>query len=83
MESIIVEIVLGNTDEVVEFMLPAHITVKALIPDIIRLIEQVKLQVAFDKDCVVLFDTEQEVTLKEDWTLAQNGIKDGSRMIIL
>lgn len=83
MESIIVEIVLGNNDEIVEFMLPAHIPLDSLVPDIVRLIEQVKLQITFDKECVVLFDVEQEFTLKPEWTLAQNGVKDGSRLIIL
>lgn len=83
MESIIIEITLGNTDEVVEFMLPAHVPVSSLLPDIAQLIEQVNLSVAFDRQTIVLFDLDRSILLQHDWTLSQNGIRDSSRLMIL
>ena len=83
MESIIIELVLGNTGETVEFMLPAHVSLSSLVQDIARLIEQLNMSVAFDKENIVLFDLDRAVVLQHDWTLAQNGLHDSSRLMIL
>ena len=83
MESIIIEIVLGNTGQCVEFMLPAHVPISSLVQDIARLIEQVHLTVAFDKDAIALLDMEKGNLLCMEWTFAQNKVLDGSRLMIL
>lgn len=83
MESIIIEIVLGCTGEEMEFMLPAHVQLGSLVQDIARLIEQMNLSIAFDRDNLVLYDIEQQTLMHYDWTLAQNGVRDGSKLMIL
>lgn len=83
METIIIEIMLGNNGEVVEFMLPAHVPLGALLQDIVAMIEQVNQTVAFDKNSIVLVDIEHNNLLRPDWTLAQNQVHDGSRLMIL
>lgn len=83
METIIVEITLGCTGEVLEFMLPAHIPVASLTEDMALLIEQQRPGVAFDKAAVVLFDLDKQHVLNVDWTLAQNDLRDSSRLLML
>ncbi|MBE5796767.1 MAG: hypothetical protein E7327_05235 [Clostridiales bacterium] len=83
METIIIEITLGNTGDVAEFMLPAHVPIRSLTQDIAQLVEQVNLSVAFDRESIVLFDLDRSILLQQDWTLAQNGVRDSSRLMIL
>lgn len=83
METIIIEIVLGSTGDVEEFMLPAHVPLASLLQDIALLIEQMNPQVAFDRKALILYDTERQALLQPAWTLAQNGVRDGSRLMIL
>lgn len=83
METIIIEIVLGSTGDVEEFMLPAHVPLSSLLQDIALLIEQMNTQVAFDRGSLILYDTRQQTLLQPSWTLAQNGVQDGSRLMIL
>lgn len=83
METIIVEIILGSTREHVDFMLPAHVPLCSLTDDIVRLIEQTNQLIMFDKDNLTLIDTGSGEVLRPEWTLAQNGIRDGSTLMIL
>lgn len=83
METIIIEIVLGCTGEIEEFMLPAHVPLVSLLQDIAMLIEQVDPNAAFDKDHLLLYDLDHSALLQSEWTLAQNGVRDGSRLMIL
>lgn len=83
METIIVEILLGITGEVVEFMLPAHVPLASLMSGILRLVEQVHQNVSFDAATVMLYDAKQALPLEPAWTLAQSGIRDGSQLVLL
>ncbi len=83
MESIIIEIILGSMGEHVDFMLPAHVPLCSLMDDIARLIEQMNQLIMFDKDNLTLIDTNNGQVLRPEWTLAQNGIRDGSTLMIL
>lgn len=83
MESVIIEFVLGCTNETIEFMLPAHVPLATLVQDIVLLIEQTKPTVSFGKNDIVLYDLEQQTIMHADWTLAQNGVHDGSKLMIL
>lgn len=83
MESIIIEIIPGSTGEHIDFMLPAHVPLSSLIDDIARFIEQVNQLIMFDKENLTLIDTDNGQVLCLEWTLAQNGIRDGSTLMIL
>lgn len=83
METIIIEILLGSTGDVEEFMLPAHVPLISLLQDMALLIEQMNPQVAFDRNSLILYDASRHTLLQPAWTLAQNGVHDGSRLMIL
>lgn len=83
METIIVEMLLASTGESIEFMLPAHVPLSSLLDDVAQLIEQLNLAVAFDRENIILFDLDRSLLMQPEWTPAQNGLHDSSRLMIL
>lgn len=83
METIIVEILLGMVGETLEFMLPAHIQLGSLMDDIIRLTEQVNQNVMLDRERAILYDISRGSVLYPEWTLAQNNVQDGNRLVLI
>lgn len=83
METIIVEILIGTTGNISDFVLPAHVPVDALIPEIRKLVEQVFPYVAFDEEAPMLCDRDKGTIIPAGMTLAQAGIRDSSRLLLV
>ncbi|MGN0996874.1 MAG: EsaB/YukD family protein [Candidatus Ventricola sp.] len=83
METIIVEICIGVTGSVSDFVLPAHVPVQALIGEIIKLIEQAFPYLTFDTELPLLYDSERKTAIPMQLTLAQAGVCDSSRLLLV
>lgn len=83
MENIIVEIMLAATGDTVDFMLPAHIAIGEMMKDLVQLVEQVYQQVSFGDEQPVLFNHSETRPIPLDMTLAQAGIRDGHRLLLV
>ncbi len=83
METIIVEICIGITGCVSDFVLPAHVPVESLISEIIKLVEQAFPWLTFDKQMPLLCDSEKGRVIPGHLTLAQAGICDSSRLLLV
>ena len=83
METIIVEICIGLNGVVSDFMLPAHVPVGKLIHEIVRLVEQVFPEITFGGVTPMLFSTANSAAIPEELTLAQAGIRDSNRLILV
>ena len=83
METIIVEINIAASDENVEFVLPAHVKVEALLPAIIRLVEQTHQALQFDPEKTMLCDPRSQKILLPSITLAQAGVRQGHRLMLV
>lgn len=83
METIIVEICIGITGNVADFVLPAHVPVESLTGEIINLVEQAFPWLVFDKTQPLLCDGEKGCVIPGHLTLAQAGIRDSSRLLLV
>ena len=83
METIIVEICIGSIGTVADFMLPAHVQVSKLIGELARLIEQHFPETTFAQEQLFLCDMASQQMIPENQTLAQAGIRDGHRLMIV
>lgn len=83
MDTIIVEIRIAVTGRVVDFVLPAHVPVRALLNDMIALVEQAFVHIVVDDELPLLYDQDKAALIPLDLTLAQAGIRDSSRLLLL
>lgn len=83
METIIVEICIGITGSVSDFVLPAHVPVESLVGEIIKLVEQAFPWITYDKEQPLLCDSEKGCVIPGHLTLAQAGIRDSSRLLLV
>ena len=83
MENIIVEIRLAVTGEVVDFMLPAHVPVNALVGEIARMVMQLHQELAYEEERVLLYDLGRGTVVSMDGTLAQQQIRDGMQLMLI
>ena len=83
MDTIIVEICIAVTGRVVDFVLPAHVPVRALLNDIIALVEQAFAHIAVDDEQPLLYDRDRAALIPPEMTLAQAGIHDSSQLLLL
>lgn len=83
METIIVEINIAASDENVEFILPAHVKIESLLPEIIRLVEQTHQELQYDPIHTMLCDTRSQKMLSSGITLAQAGIRQGYKLLLV
>lgn len=83
MENIIVEIFIAPIGETADFMLPAHVEVRKILTDLTRLVEQFYQQITYDGEQPLLFSRDNEQVIHLNMTLAQAGIKDGHRLILV
>ncbi|MBP3522969.1 MAG: EsaB/YukD family protein [Clostridia bacterium] len=83
METIIVEICIGITGNVSDFVLPAHVPVQALISELIKLIEQVFPYITFDHETPILYEMDKGSAIPMHLSLAQAGIRDSSRLLLV
>lgn len=82
METIIIEITLGALNESASFILPAHVPVKMLLDEIIRQVGLVYWNAEYDAEAMLL-NKENCQLLHPQLTLAQNGIREGSKLMLI
>ncbi len=83
METIIVELYLPSTSATFDFQLPATGRVCDVVNEIVRILETTQQNLSFDKGQTVLCDLEHGVILDPASHIAQTGIHDGSRLMLL
>ena len=83
METIVVEICIAATGTMADFMLPAHIPVSKLTAELVPLIEQAYQEVYFGQEMPVLCDMTSRRISPENLTLAQAGVRDSQRLLIV
>lgn len=82
-ETVITEIRIGITGRVCDFVLPAHVAVSKLVTDLVALTEQAFPEVQVDRQAPMLLDVERQRPLPGELTLAQSGVRDGSRLMLV
>lgn len=83
METVIVEITITATGDKLDFMLPAHVPLEQIIGELIRKLEQYMPSVMIDKENPVLYIQDTTKQISPEQTLAQAGIQDGSRLVLV
>lgn len=82
METMIVEVCLGVLDEIVQFILPAHVPIGTLKENMIRQIKLVYWNVDYDEN-TKLYSQDSQQILAEECTLSQCGIHEGSVITLI
>ena len=80
-ETIMVEVLMPSTDDVVEFVLPINRKISDLLPDMVNQIVKVKKNIAFDKT-LILCDCDRHIMLNPSMTLGEAGTKNGTRLLL-
>lgn len=83
METIIVEISIAASGDKTEFMLPAHVKIEALLPTIVRMVEQTHQEIQYDLGNTMLCDFKTKKILPPSITLAQAGIRQGNKLMLI
>lgn len=83
METIIVEICLAATGRVVDFMLPAHVTLEAMMGSLVSLVEQAFQELTYQGGRPMLCDLTTGNVIAPSFTLAQAGVRDGHRLLLV
>lgn len=83
METIIVEICIGLNGVVSDFMLPAHVPVEKLIRELVPLVEQVFQEITFGGQTPMFFSQTSGCSIPPELTLAQAGVRDSHRLILV
>lgn len=83
METIIVEIHIPAISASFDFRLPASGRVCDVVDEIIRILETTQQNLLFDKEHPMLCDTEKGCVLDPEAFIAETGIRDSSRLILV
>lgn len=83
METIIVEICIAATGNISDFMLPAHIKTSSLIQELVRLVEQAYQEITYGEEPTILCSLTDGSVIAGNLTLAQAGIRDGHRLMLV
>lgn len=83
METIIVEICIGINGVSSDFMLPAHVPVGKLIRELVSLVEQVFQEITFSGETPLLCSLTSGAVIPQDMTLAQAGVRDSHRLMLV
>lgn len=83
METIIVEIYVPATSVSFDFRLPSTGRVEDIIAEVIRILETTQQNLDFDREMPLLCDQERELVLDPRLTVAEAGLRDGSRLILM
>lgn len=83
MEIIVIELIIGALEKTLDFMVPAHVPVQAILPGIIRLVEQTNMGITIDPVHPMLFDMERSQPLRPQETLAQAKIHYGHLLLLI
>ena len=83
MESIIVEVYIPATSASYDFRLPSIGRVGDITDEVIRILETTQQDLEFDREQPILCDREREMILDPRLTVAEAGLRDGSRLILM
>lgn len=83
METIILEITISATGETLDFMLPAHVRLSAMMEEIIRKLENLLPSIMIDPEHPMLYNPETSKLVLPSQTLAEAGLQDGSRLVLV
>ncbi|MGN0802970.1 MAG: hypothetical protein ACI4MF_10290 [Candidatus Faecivicinus sp.] len=83
METIIVEIYIPAISRSFDFRLPASGRVYDVVDEIIRILEATQQNLVFDKELPMLCDTETGRALDPAAYIAETGIHDSSRLLLV
>lgn len=83
METIIVEIYIPAISSSFDFRLPAAGRVCDVVDEIIRILEATQQNLVFDKELPMLCDTASGRALDPDAYIAETGIHDSARLVLV
>lgn len=83
MQSIIVEIFVPATSAKFDFRLPSTGRIGDIVSEVIRILETTQQNLLFDKEQPMLCDQERGMVLKNQDTVAEAGLQDGSRLMLV
>lgn len=83
MESVIVEVYIPATSASYDFRLPSSGKIGDVIGEVIRVLEATQQNLEFDWEQSVLCDRDREVILAPQDTVAEAGLRDGSKLILI
>ncbi len=83
METMIVEISIAANQEHPEFVLPAHVPIEELLPAILHQVEQTYQDLQYDPAQTLLCDLRSRRILPASLTLAQAGVRQGHRLLLI
>ena len=83
MESIIVEIYIPAITFTFDFRLPSTGRVYDVVNEIVRILETTQLNLMFDKTQPMLCDMEHGCNLDPQMYIAETGLHDGSRLLLV
>lgn len=83
METIIVEIYIPAISSSFDFRLPASGRVCDVVDEIIRILETTQQNLLFDKNHPMLCDTDRGRVLNPADSIAETGLRDSSRLILV
>ena len=83
METIIVEINIPAITSSFDFRLPSEGRVSDIVEEIIRILEVTQQNLTLDKEHPMLCDLENSRVLDPDLCIAETGIHDSSRLLLL
>lgn len=83
MQTIIVEIYVPATSSSFDFRLPSTGRIADIVSEVIWIMETTQQNLLFDRDQPVLCDCEQNRILDQHITVAEAGLRDGARLMLL
>ena len=83
MESVIVEVYIPATSASYDFRLPSSGIIRDVINEVIRVLETTQQNLEFDRAQPILCDRERELVLDYRDTVAEAGLHDGSKLILV
>lgn len=83
MQSIIVELFVPATSASFDFRLPSTGKIGDIVKEMIRILESTEHNLLFDRAQPILCDAERGVILEMHKSVAEAGLKDGSRLLLV
>ena len=83
MEMVIVEISVPAINKKFDFKLPSTSTIREVNEELVRVLQVTERNVEFDPEVLLLCDLERSKVLKQDRTVAEHHITDGSRLLLI
>ena len=83
MQTIIVEIYIPATSMSFDFRLPSTGRIGDITDEVIRILESSQRNLLFDRELPMLCDRERGIVLRRGDTVAEAGLQDGSRLLLV